>query len=105
MNKVVYGCGDDGWFKMDGLKSDLDVVVELIVSEVKMGNWWVVVESLDKGIGVDRIIDEMRKGIKDRMEWLGFEDDMGFGVDYMMEFVSMNILSDGFCLFVEMIVC
>lgn len=97
MSKVAVIWDEDGNVTFDSLiKNDLDILVELIISEVKMSNWWVVANCIKEGKSVDTVIENMKVKCKQLLIEKGIEENCFNSVDYFCDFESNNIMSGEF---------
>ena len=86
-NKICFVVDEEGVYFDDSIVSDKDVLCEIIISEIKMNNWWVVLELLERKIRVDNVIDELRLYVKNEL------CDIELGNNYVIGFESNFILS------------
>ena len=101
MMKKFYINDEDGMGVVDDYECDLDVVVSLLVGELKMMNWWVVMECIEKNVSVVGVVDKMEKEVK---KWLkeekGLKDNFVKEENYIVSFESCNIMSSEFSVMV-----
>ena len=67
MNVFVWNC--NGFYEKcnDVYKSVKDVVIELEVCKLKMNNWWIVREMMEKDVDVDVVIGKLNEFVSNRI--------------------------------------
>ena len=95
MKKKIGFVWSDGSFEFNSnFGCDKDVLVELVVCEVRMINWWVMVcDGVSGNIG--KLIEKIEEKV--RIELSDLSDDcFGGKKNYMLNFESCNIMSEEF---------